>query len=170
MGYKLTQAANPFVPIDTQEYVLMKTSVRFTEINSCVGIIVRTGMFLSAFHLVEFGVDDSNADDSPRFDSAGQLKLQGIIKGLPVPSIDSITLIGWYNTWLNGTHAQSFIDRGRSVQIPAQPPVPGLVELVNWFLMEHFPLIRDPINNNNGFYSAKVNKASPGGVLITRYR
>ena len=171
MAYKLSMAANA-MRIDTQEYALMKTNIRFSEINSCVGIIVQTGKFVSGFHLVQEGVDDSGLASAVVFDANARVKLMNILDHLPVPSVDRVKFIGWWNYWLNGMPAVDYRNpQGQIVSsYPAQTGNADFIAFEKALVAKGVPVVRDPVHRSDGRFAAQINAAYPNEITVTTYR
>lgn len=139
MPYLLSAAANP-MSIDTQEYVIGSSGpVRFTQINSCVGIIVVDMRWqLNAIHLVEWG----NGGD--RF---GQAQADYIRNLFPNDWVE-VAFVGWHETWRDG--AVSILQAPFPPAV--QSPVPGFAGLYNYFWSKG----RRHELSGDGNYSASV--------------
>lgn len=170
MGYKLSIAGNAMA-IDTQEYAPMKRNIRFTLINSCVGIIVKTGILISGFHLVQIGADDSSVSGAVPFDANAQVRLMNIIDHLPVPSIDRVKFIGHWHYWLNGMPAVEYRNAQgqQGYSQPAQTGNRAFIAFEAALVAKGIHVDRDDDHNYDGLFEAQISAVSPNDITVSTY-
>lgn len=140
MAYKLTLTANATNIRETQYVIGLSGPVKFSNFNSCVGIIVLdTRLKLSAVHLVQYAGADTLADPAVQF---GPVQASAIRHLFPTEWLE-VGFVGDVSTWKDGTTATFY----------PQARVPGFRELYNYFVTGGRHQIKE---EGDGIYGGSV--------------
>jgi hypothetical protein len=106
--------------LDSPQYRIKgDPKIVFTNINSCIGVILMADdNLLYAFHICQYDADGNEFEDNAR---------QEILRLLPKDKKwQQIKIIGWFTPWYRGIAEQKIVvhggaRKGEMITIPAQP-------------------------------------------------